>query len=322
MPAHATSILAALSMAFVVSTSAFAQPVELVRAVQSPYELARYVNTHSVISFEDAWKSFPTPITHPNDCDDFDPSCEAEVIEVQNPPQAIVVIRRDTRPWTDFVRYVRVSGEGDQATWRCGGSVFSLRRNYDPNPRIVYFHEMPFLAFTSQGYSGSGISTALESWIDLSGDDYRPTMGLTTEGSYVSGRDGTNRQFESRVVDFRRTPTPHFVTQRKVTLEAEAGRIAIREGTAVYSWSAAEGRYVFDPNGSTATQAEAETLYELSNDFPLLEEILPLVMPELSEIATGPESPKKKWLREVLDVLDGSPETAALRALLALATKR
>ena len=53
-----------------------------------------------------------------------------------------------------------------------------LVKYFRPEHRVTRFGGKPFLIVTGQGISGSGISSKIESWIDLTREEFEPVLNF------------------------------------------------------------------------------------------------------------------------------------------------
>lgn len=155
------------------------QTPEIVEAARSPFALKRYVNTHEGFDWEPLWKSLPGPKGG------FLPlcgrgDCVAETVVIAAPNQVFVMLESRGSALRAYLRYM----PAPNATWKCTGVYFPYAKYFDLSHRLAFGGETPFLMITSQGISGSGVSSKLENWFDLTRAEFQPVFGYVVEGHY------------------------------------------------------------------------------------------------------------------------------------------
>jgi hypothetical protein len=78
------------------------------------------------------------------------------------------------------LRYEKTAGVG----WRFIGGYCPSVKYFHPEHRIVELGSKPFLVVTGQGYAGTGVSSQVESWIDLSARKFDPILNFTSEAGF------------------------------------------------------------------------------------------------------------------------------------------
>jgi hypothetical protein len=149
----------------------------------SPHDLAKFVETHNNFEWGSLWKALHLTsdgIFLPA-CEESRPGvppCSSELITVVDPFQAIVVLEHKDSGFQVFLRYQRVGLEG----WQFAGAWSPYVKYFQPEHRIQRFGSKPFLIVTGQGEGGTGLSTKVESWIDLNQKKFEPVLDFTSEG--------------------------------------------------------------------------------------------------------------------------------------------
>jgi hypothetical protein len=154
-----------------------AQADEISTAVASPYRLAKYVETHANFDWDPIWKALGL-----REQGAFLPRCEeeqegvapcsSELISVMDPRQVIVVLEHRDSRFEVILRYQSV-GAG---VWRFSGAFSPFVKYFHPEHRLTRFGAKPFLIVTGQGQAGTGLSSKVESWIDLTVEGSRPVL--------------------------------------------------------------------------------------------------------------------------------------------------
>lgn len=152
--------------------------------VQSPVELATFVQNHANFDWTPLWKTLG--IT--GDSNHFMPSCKeesgpgdlpckAELVNVSAPRQLILIV--ENRNYLEaYLRYQPTTSN----SWRLSGLFTPRVKYFEPKHRVVNFGRKPFLVVTEQGSAGSGISTEVEQWIDLTATHFEPVFHFTSGG--------------------------------------------------------------------------------------------------------------------------------------------
>jgi hypothetical protein len=147
----------------------------IVLAARSPYELARYIDSHR--NFE--W----APLEKALELGGGLMSCEAigdcpvELITVLEPQQTLLLV--DTPGGNELI--VRYFGDGSRGWQRAGAEVFWIK-NYQPRHAVTNIGRKPFLRVSQQGSSGSDISSENEAWFDLTRRDFKAVFGFQPDG--------------------------------------------------------------------------------------------------------------------------------------------
>lgn len=165
-------------VAIVLSSVTFAQNAsnrEIGRAAKSPYDLAKYINSHDEIDWKSLWQSLGIEAPLGVGCS---MNCTAELITVQNPDQVILLLNA-TLPRDVYLRYQR-EGAG---MWRFTGKYFA--NVWDGNPHrhnIVRAGSTQFLVVSTHGGHGSDLDEEMQDWLDLSQPTFEPVFAHTVHG--------------------------------------------------------------------------------------------------------------------------------------------
>ena len=101
---------------------------------------------------------------------------------VLGPDQAIVRLRYIPGLFNTYLRFV----SGGVGSWRFAGAFAPDVKYFEPRHGLIRFGDKPFLLVTGQGYSGSGLSTELQSWLDLSRSGMEPVFQILRKPSFLS----------------------------------------------------------------------------------------------------------------------------------------
>lgn len=184
---------------------------------------------------------------------------------------------------------------------------------------MIRFGTKPILIVTGQGYAGTGISSKIESWIDLSGKGMEPVLRLTSEGHDFPAPDGIGREVHGFVTALAARPVEQVTVSLSIEFhELQNGepRIALgqRSDTIVYRRSGTKFQFV--PEHSTATAQEIEKFYDLGSEVTDTE-FLRFHRDGLIALAKGEDREARTWLASFLNRCPASPEVRELKSLLA-----
>jgi len=290
---------------------------ELARAAKSPYEIARFVDTHSSFQWEPLWKALGI---HGDDvfmqpCEQEGGSkCYEELVTVLDPFQVILLLRHELPGPEVYLRFFRQGGLTDRVPWRFGGYYSPLVKYFEPRHRTFRLGTKPFFAVTQQGVSGSGVSSEIEGWIDLTLPTLKPVLRITSKGYWSSPPEGISMETSGHVVATESAPTERIEVFYSATLTHNEKLLANRSTKATYT---RRGRnFAFDADRSNVSEAEVEKIYDVGE--ATNEDYLRYFLPDLKRVATGKDAELKQWLKEFLE---GSKDTTETRELLELLRK-
>jgi hypothetical protein len=222
-----------------------------------------------------------------------------------------------------FLRYQSV-GAG---VWQFSGAYAPFVKYFHPEHRVTRFGSKPFLVVTGQGNAGTGVSSKVESWIDLTEKGFAPVFAFTSEGHYRPLPDGIGRSTGGIVASMTTNPTERITVAFHVEFEAvvsadERLRIGERRDRVVYTRTAS-GQFEPDEALSTATTEELEDFYEdfESDDFED-GELLKFNLKGFTAVATGGETRARSWLSGFLRQCPDSPESRRLKQIMSSHAKK
>ena len=317
-------LLASLGIA---ATQASGQ--ELAAAAASPEKLAKFVETHNDFSWQPLWNALNI-----HDAEIFLPMCEedtegvlgcsAELIRVDDPPQTIVVLEHKDSGFQVFLRYQRTGKDA----WQFAGAFAPLAKYFRLEHRITRLGRKPFLVTTSQGISGTGLSSKIECWIDLTRRKFEPVFDVPAEGHYYPFPNGIARETRGKVVSLAAIPVERITVAFHVDFElyedGPAGNerevgLAERSDTVVFA-RGSQGNFKIDPRLSTATEQQVDDVYDINDDPDVSnKEFLKFNLKELSAIAGRKTDARRAWLIKFLQNCPDTLESRKLKALVASA---
>ena len=292
----------------------FAQD-DLVPAAKNPYDLARYLDSHTNVAWEQVWKALGVakPPEAPNCEEDGAFRCSVRVITIPRPSQAILAI--NGFPVDLYIRFLQ-QGSG----WRYAGSDAELKKNHAGRYEISQVDGKPFLRVSGQGANGSDWDSEIETWFDLSLPDFNPVFGFTVQGG------------ESRVLGVSRSVLANAeegaegVINVVVEIRFSMGHeldLGSAQYVATYARNSGQKKFSLKgvkpylPDGLAISNREFELLANIDVDrSPPTERLLVFTLPRLKEIATGSSADAKDWLRAVLAACKDTPEKRVLQSLL------
>ena len=296
---------------------------ELVQAAKSPYDIARFVDTHVTFHWEPLWKALG--IQNNGDvsmqpCGELGGprrDCSEELVTVLDPFQVILILRHDLVMPEVYLRFRRQSGPDNPGPWTFAGYYSPLVKYFEPRHRTVRFGTKPFLVVTQQGASGSGLSSEVEDWMDLTLPKFQPVFSLATEGHREGSPNRIGLETNGSVVSMASDPVEGFQVVYGVRFMHEREWLGYRVDTAVYVRRGEN--FVFDADRSKISKADIDNIYGLEDDHPSNEDYLRYLLPELKKIAAGPENETKDWLKRFLKECENTVEKREIQALLTAA---
>jgi hypothetical protein len=294
--------------AVVFSTFALAQNApdpEIVRAAKSPYDLARYINSHDEIDWEPLWRALGVDAQLGLPCS---MDCAVELIMVENPEQVILIVDASL-PYEVYLRFQK----SEAGEWRVTGRYYANVWNGNPHRHeIVRAGSTQFLVVSTHRAHGSDVDEEREDWLDLSQTGFEPVFSHTVHGNerrrYGYERDITgSASANSAGIDLR----IHYMLPGDgcilgdVSLEATYVR---RTGPEFVIQSA---RLQFGASIPT------EDFQDLAGISPSDESLIRYSLPQMMKIASGDNAKQKECVRDYLSHASETPEKKQLLDLLA-----
>ncbi len=303
-----------LALAIVLSSLSFAQnppEPEIVQSAKSPYDLARYINSHDDIDWAPLWQALgvDAQLGLPRSLD-----CAAELIVVDNPEQVILIVNASL-PFDVYLRFQK----GERGEWRLTGKYYA--NVWDGNPhrhQIVRAGSTQFLLVSTHGAHGSDIDEELEDWLDLSRPNLEPVFSYAVRGNEDGLGAGISREIEAGAHAISPTEIELHLT---VSLSYSVGSLRLGEFEFFGSYSRAPGgkfalrtvRSGYPPSPITERDFEAFARVDTASQ----EQEIKYALPGLKEIAAGENDDAKQWLRRILERTSDTPEKRTLLELLA-----
>jgi hypothetical protein len=308
---------AVLTMWAMTSFARAAADTEILQASKSPSALARYIESHRNFDWRPLWRALELSDTPILPCEEpF--QCATEQIKVAAPPQTVMAIHLPA----GAVVYIRYFGD-DRKGWRRAGAITATIKNHPPRHSVTRVGTKPFLHISTQGVSGSDMSSEVEWWLDLTRPEFEPAFAFTPQGSQHRMGFGV-----SRVI--RATATPKVQGPKEtieVNLELEyAGLGPLGKTRYIATYQRTPGKSDFTlRNVKTADEAPTpisnQEYLELTDllDGPTNEQLLRNALPGLKRLATTGNADAKSWLRSILE---NCKDTPGKRVLLDLLTRQ
>jgi hypothetical protein len=311
------------------SVATTGQPaVDLADAAKSPIALARYIDTHIGFAWEPLWAALGVDTADALNsyfrCENR-VDCKTDLLTFSDPDQTILLITND--PWQTYLRYFGTSMTG----WRFAGAYTPMpMRYFKERHGALRFHNKPFLRIASQGASGSDVGSEYEEWFDLTQPDFKPVFSFSPQGwglDYVTPEPPViviNHRYKELASAIQGDPGETIRLHIEVSF---TGRDDSREfdlGSAGYDgvYSRDQGQKMFTLRAAyTALNKTAripnERFQALDGSFYFKnEEVLFYLLNRLKQIASGPDSAEKGFLRSFLTKCKDTPEKRALQALM------
>jgi hypothetical protein len=292
---------------------------DLAKAARSPEELVRFVETHGTFEWAPLWKTLgikSDDVFLPN-CEETGrgiADCSAELTTVVEPFQVIVILTHNLSHFQAYLRYRRLSAN----RWTFAGAHSPYVKYFAPEHRIVRLGAKPFLAITEQGNAGTGLTSTVEQWIDLTRDNFKPVFSYTRDGHNQPYPGGLGRSVQGFVVSFEESPSERITVVYNIDFRTYGREndilVCRREDTAVYV-RAVKNAFVLDPNLSSTTADEIGKFYEDLASGYTDEEFLKFNFEGLKKVLSENDAKAREWLWDFLSCCPNSPEAKQLRAL-------
>jgi hypothetical protein len=302
------------SMFRLIALAIFAIPV-CAQNTANPYDLAGDIDSHNV-AWASIWKKLG--VTKPPDMPrcEVDWQCLADVVTVLNPSQAILVVV--AKPENVYLRFI-----ADGVGWRYAGHHISVKKNFGERYQISRMLGKTFLRVSSQGANGGDIDSEVESWFDLSLPDFEPVFEFTVQGSEIRFGVGVSRWVHATAAAAAESIEVDLEVRYSEALDVDLGFARYK---ATYARAADQKKFSLrevHPFFSDAPEISNKDFEDMAsidgattNEHPTNERLLIYTLPRLKEIASGPDSEVKEWLRDILSVCKDTPEKRTLQALL------
>jgi hypothetical protein len=305
----------------------FADAEEIRAVAASPYDLAKFVETHSNFDWKPLWQALnitDESILLPACEESFKgiPSCSSELITVTDPLQVILILEHRPSGLEVFLRYQ----SGGAGIWQFSGAYAPFVKYFHPEHRVTRLGTNPFLVVTGQGDAGTGVSSKIESWIDLTREGLKPVLQFTSEAHYQPFLNGIGRSTRGFVSSFSSDPVERITVAFHIKFEALEGpenryRMGERIDRVVYT-RVGSGQFELDQPLSTATGEEVEDFYEdFDSDGFEDEEFLKFNIKGLIAIAKGTDEKSRSWLQRFLDLCPDTLESRQLRQIIASSSR-
>ena len=280
--------------------------------------MAWFLATHGQFDWAPLWKALGWKPELDRPCGEAgsEDRCPAELIFLLQPEQAIVVIHADFSSHDVYLRYLRRA----DGKWRFSGGFEAPLFYYPRRHEVVRSSGGQFLRIARQGMRGTGMSSEVEEWFDMSLPEFKPVLSVVSRGHHIMpGRDEISRDFSARV----------FPSGKELHVDLQIELFAM-EGYSRHQLGALSGGAVFRrASGNVYQSQEANILgypktisgedFERLTDVdegPGDEEWIRLGLAGLKEIARGEECAAKAWLRRIAARLKATPAVLELRKLL------
>jgi len=296
-----------------------AQPqTDLLRAAQSPYDLAKYAESHDQIDWSPLWAAWKiNEPTHLRPCG-TDPTnrCAAEILALVNPNQTILLLQSSELTFHDI--YLRYRQQQD-GSWSFAGEYHAFIKQFPRRHEVVRLWNKPFLKVShDESQIGAGYTQEVEEWFDLTQPDFEPVFSFTVQGSEQRFSMGVGRSLNALAIPLVQNPEEIILDLNVTFLGSGLELPANYSGT--YSRKPGEKKFTLrsasvDPTRTALATGAFEALagiFELTN-----EQLLVYALPGLRKIATSTNPEDKEWLKQVLEEAKDTPEKRELEKLLA-----
>ena len=299
---------------------------DLARAAQSPYDIQRFVEHHSGFDWGPLWVALKLPEdSTPPPCGDErgQPTCSSELMTVLDPPQMIVCLHWSNSHFETYLRFLRERQPAGSIAWRIAGYFEPRAKYFALRHHIVDVEGKPFLVATSQGTSGTGVSSEVENWIDLTGSDLKPALSFTSKATYFAQFDSyISRKLSGTVTSIKIRPVKSIIVQYMMEFSHDLGgpgpvyRLGSRSDTVRYLRTG--DHFTADPKTSTVASAELNLLYGPEGDVFSCDQFLIYDIGYLSGLRDVPGTDDvRRWLAQYVDKwCENTPQKRGILALL------
>ncbi len=312
--------LAATIMLWSVTFAQNAPDGEIGRAVKSPYDFSRYVDTHSKIDRNARWAALGVQDTKLLGCgrliSRYDP-CSTETVTINNPDQVIVILQPESG-WDLYTRFQK----DPKGNWGLTGRFEAVVRNHPNRHEFFRFGDKPYLKIGGQqGISGTGADSEVEGWFDLTLPAFEPVFRVTVQGYRIRFDIGPSSKLTSyvsqEVIDGREEIQVSAQVQYSVMGGRDLGLVSY---VGVYQRVRGQRKFSFKTGkwrGGAMSKTDFEQVANITDDGPSPEKLLIYALDGLKRVASGKDAQAKAWLRRVLSRCEDTPEKRTLLELLA-----
>jgi hypothetical protein len=305
--------------------AASAQPTaDLVQASKSPYDLARFIDSHTGFDWNPLWKTLgigDSDARYLFPCENRG-SCTTELIVFLDPDQTILHIH-DGAVWDTYLRYLGTPNSG----WRFSGAFTPMFRYFPQRHETARVGNKPFLKISTQGVNGSDWGSEIEKWFDLTQPDFAPVFSFSPQGwglDYLGGPPVIRVNHSYHTYAYVDSNDPGETINLSIDISFKAG-----DDTSEYDLGSATYVGVYKRN-------QGQKKFSLRTAYPILdshtpipiprfealdggiefknEEVLFYILTPLKRIASSSDTPAKRWLRKLLVTCKDTPEKRAIQA--------
>jgi hypothetical protein len=314
------AVLAAISLSSPVSSRA--DDDDLAKAARSPFQLERFLRTHTGFDWKVLWKALD--ISDKNEtpflgtCEEPG-DCTAEM--AWSDGSGTILRLNHTR--SDFSVFLRFHREGQlnplQDNWKFLGYYQPNVKYFRPVHRVLSVEGLRLLSITEQGGAGSGLSVELNNLFDLSRPGFTPVLSFVEHGHFsdltsIPGREVSG--FLASVEPGRPDVIKIHYIARHFAYDVPLGRT---QADAVYTRTG-RGKFRFDPKQSSTSEKEIDALYVrvdgLEDVARYSADFLRCNFANLKQIASGPPTPARRWLKGFLKWFPDTAQSHELQQLL------
>ncbi len=299
---------------------------DLAKAARSPYQIARFVQSHTDFDWEEMWKALGVarkddkPCLH--SCDEGD-RCTAETLWYNNELDTVLRLNNETWHSHVFLRFHRADPDRDE--WRFLGYFQPDGMSFEPEHKVLRIEGQNLLFITELGDAGSDVAVVWKNLFDLNAPGFKPALRFVEAGffsgpTWLPGREVHG--FLASVEPGRPDVIKIHYMARHHAFDVELGRT---QADAVYT-RLGGGKFRFDPKLSSASKEEIEAMYmrvdALGDEGRYVADFLRYDFPNLKQIAGGPPTSARRWLKGYMKYFPDTPQRRELQQLLTASPKR
>jgi hypothetical protein len=305
-----------------------AQQTELAVASKSPFQLARYLESHKIVDWGALRSSLgtrdPLGIGDPPSlyvpCGEAPENpCSTQVVTVLNPDQEILIIQGNLVRRNDvYLRYLRkTNGE-----WQFAGERRAWVNEYPRRHEVMRLDGKPFLKISrDRSQAGGALMQEVEDWFDLTQPGFDPVFSFTAQGSCEPFSFAVGHTVRAQAIGRQASGLETIDLILNIHFDGPGLDMAATY-VGVYDRSSGEKKFSLRRACSGLNRSAAIPTEDFEGlggvDFDKLsnQRLLFYAFSGLQKIASGSDENAREWLRIVLSHSDDTREKRTLSELL------
>jgi hypothetical protein len=287
----------------------------------SPFELAESIDSGALIDWNTTWKRLGRTDAAPEfpHCGDprYSP-CSTELISVPKPPQVILLLQNEWHSPDFYLRFMKL---GD--AWQFAGYYIAPLKYYPRRHEMIRPGGKPFLEVSVQGEGGTGLTSEIAEWFDLSLPSFDPVFSFPVRGSRSMELLKFNREVFGSASEDRTSGMDAIRLGLMVRFALGRNHLGELSFTGTYERLPGKTTYTLSKaslsrgvgSSTPIPNREFERMTQMERG-PSIERLVSYVLPGLKELAAGSDVEAKQDLRAFLEECRDIPEKRELLALL------